>query len=141
VKYSVCEELGHVFYKCPKCQREILLGDFSVKICKEDIFKTIIRNESLHEICNDNGVRVVNSATSENLTVKSTMFPYRNVHKYTRMSSDRKEHSYIDHTLIDRRMRWNLLVVRSFRVADCDTDHYLVVAKVREGLTVNKDYT
>jgi hypothetical protein len=31
-----------------------------------------------------------------------------------------------------------VLNVRSFRVADCDTDHYLVVAKVRERLAVNK---
>ena len=28
--------------------------------------------------------------------------------------------------------------VRSFRGADCDTDRYLVVAKVRERLTVSK---
>jgi hypothetical protein len=32
----------------------------------------------------------------------------------------------------------NVLDVRSFRAADCDTDHYLVVAKVRERLAVNK---
>jgi hypothetical protein len=28
--------------------------------------------------------------------------------------------------------------VQSFRAADCDTDHYLVVAKVRERLAVNE---
>ena len=28
--------------------------------------------------------------------------------------------------------------LRSFREADCDTDHYLVIAKVRERLAVGK---
>jgi hypothetical protein len=32
----------------------------------------------------------------------------------------------------------SILDVRSFRAAKCDTDHYLVVAKVRERLAVNK---
>jgi hypothetical protein len=36
----------------------------------EDIFKPTIGHESLHEISNDNGVRVVLFATSNNLIVK-----------------------------------------------------------------------
>jgi hypothetical protein len=53
---------------------KILLGDFNTKVGRKDIFKPTLRNESLHEISNENGVRVVNFATSKNLTVKSTMF-------------------------------------------------------------------
>jgi hypothetical protein len=44
---------------------KILLGDFNAQVGREDIFKPIIGNESLHEASNDNGVRVVNFATSK----------------------------------------------------------------------------
>jgi hypothetical protein len=52
---------------------KILLGDFNAKVGKEDIFKPTVRNESLHEISNDNGVRLVNFATSRNLTVNKNI--------------------------------------------------------------------
>jgi hypothetical protein len=42
---------------------KILLGDFNAKVGREDIFKPTIGNGSLHEISNDNGVRVVKFAT------------------------------------------------------------------------------
>jgi endonuclease/exonuclease/phosphatase family metal-dependent hydrolase len=117
---------------------KILLGDFNVKVGREDIFKLTTGNESSHEIGNDNGVRVVNFATSKNLVVKSTMFPHRSIHKYTWTSPDGQTHNQIDHVLIDRRRHSRILDVRSFRGADCDTDHCLVVAKIRERLAVSK---
>jgi hypothetical protein len=40
--------------------------------------------------------------------------------------------------LIDRRQHSSILDVQSFRGADCDTKHYLVVAKVRERLAMSK---
>jgi hypothetical protein len=40
--------------------------------------------------------------------------------------------------LIGRRRHSSVLDVRSFRGADCNTDHYLVVAEVRERLAVSK---
>jgi hypothetical protein len=55
---------------------KILLGDFSTKVEREDIFKPTIGNESWHEINNDNGFRVVNNSTSKNLVVTSTIFPH-----------------------------------------------------------------
>ena len=44
----------------------------------------------------------------------------------------------MDHILLDRRRRSNILDVRSCGTANCDSDHYLVVAKVREKLAVGK---
>jgi hypothetical protein len=66
------------------------------------------------------------------------MFPHHNIHKYTRTSPDGNTHNQIDHILTDRRRHSTVLDVRSFRAADCDTDHYLVVAKIRERIAVNK---
>jgi exonuclease III len=86
VKNSFYEEVERVFDKFPKYHMKILLGDFNANVSKEDIFKPTIGNESLHEISNDDGVRLVNFATSKNLRVKSTMFPHCNIHKYTRTS-------------------------------------------------------
>jgi hypothetical protein len=106
---------------------KILLGGFNAKVGREDIFKPSIANESLHKIINNNGVRVVNFATSTNLMVKSMMFPHRNTHKFTWMSPDGMTCNQIDHILIDRRWHSSILDVRMLRAADCDTDHYLVV--------------
>jgi hypothetical protein len=73
-----------------------LLWEFNTKVGREDIFKPTIGNESLHEISNDNEVRIVNFATSKNLIVKSTTFPHRNIHKFTWTSPDGKTHNQID---------------------------------------------
>jgi hypothetical protein len=126
------------FYNFPKYHIKILLGDINTKVGRENIFKPTIGNESLHQDSKSNGVRIVNFATSKTLVVKSTMFQHQNIHKYTWTSPDGQTHNQIEHILIDRRWNSNILEVRSFRGADCDTEHYLVVAKVRERLAVRK---
>jgi hypothetical protein len=69
IKDSFYEELEQVFEHFLGYYTKILLGDFNAKVGREDIFKPINGNESLHEASNDNGIRVVN-ATSKNLIVK-----------------------------------------------------------------------
>jgi exonuclease III len=103
VKDSFYEKLERVFDKFPNCHMKILLGDFNANVDKEDIFKPTIKNESLHELSNDNGARLVNIATSKNFRVKSTIFPHRNIHKYTWTSPDGKPHILSDHIQVDRR--------------------------------------
>jgi len=66
------------------------------------------------------------------------MFLHRNIHKYTWTSPDGKSHNQIDHILTNRIWYSSILDVRSFKGADRDTDHYVVVAKVRERLAVSK---
>jgi hypothetical protein len=138
VKESFYEEFGRVFDGFPKYYTKILLVYFNANVRKEDIFKPIIGNESLYEISNDNGVRLVNFATSKNFRIKSTLFPHHNIHKYTWTSPDGKTHNQIDHILVEKREQSNVLDDRSFRALCCDSDHYVVMAKIRERLAVNK---
>jgi hypothetical protein len=70
---------------------KILLGDFNAKVGSENIFKPTIRNESLHQDSNDNGVRLVNFAT-EKKTLTSQLWgnkmPLYRQHLATDPSSD-----------------------------------------------------
>jgi hypothetical protein len=125
-KDSINEELEQVFYNFSKYHTKTLLGDVNAKVGRGNIFKPKIGNENLRPNSNDNGVRIGNFATSKNVVVKSTMFQHRNIHKYICTSVVNQ----IYHILIDSRWHSNILDIRSFRVADYDTDHYLVFAKL-----------
>jgi hypothetical protein len=70
VKDSFYEELRCVFNQFPRYHTKILFSNFNVKVGRENIFKLIIVNESLHDISNDNGVRVVKFATSRKVVFK-----------------------------------------------------------------------
>jgi hypothetical protein len=67
---------------------KMVLGDFNIKIGRENISKPTIGNISLHEINIHNEFRAVNFATSIDPTVKCTMFIHRNCYKYARTSPD-----------------------------------------------------
>jgi hypothetical protein len=58
---------------------KVLLGDFNAKVWSENIFEPTTGSESLQQDNNDNGVRIVNFATSKILVVKNTMFLQRNI--------------------------------------------------------------
>ena len=55
-KTDLCEELEQVFCHFPKYHLKILLGFFNTKVGRENIFKLTIKNGSLHQDSNDNGV-------------------------------------------------------------------------------------
>ncbi|VVC45984.1 Endonuclease/exonuclease/phosphatase [Cinara cedri] len=99
-----------------------------------NVIKIVLGKESLHSNSNDNGQRLIAFAISNGLTVSSTTFPHKNIHKVTWRSPDAKTLNQIDHVLIQTRYRSTIHDVRSHRGTECDTDHYLVIAKRRSKL-------
>lgn len=122
-------KLERVLDALPSNDVKIILGDFNAKIGKEEEFRSIIGRNSLHDISNDNGRRLIDFAESKNMVVSSTQFAHKNIHKQTWRSPNGQVFNQIDHVLIDKRRASGIQDVRSFRGADGDTDHYLVRAR------------
>ena len=57
---------------------KILLGDFNAKVGRENIFQPTIGTKSVHPESNDNGIRLVNFATSKNLIVNNNYYNINN---------------------------------------------------------------
>jgi len=64
-KDSFYEELEQVFDHFPKYHMKMLLKEFNAKVGRDNMFKPTIGQESLHQDSNENGVRIVNFATSK----------------------------------------------------------------------------
>lgn len=119
---------------------KIVLGDFNAQIGKEQHFGSIIGKHSAHDNSNDNGLRLIDFAASKNMIISSTMFPHKRIHLVTWHSPSGTVENQIDHVLIDARHASDIINVRSFRGANCDTDHYLVGFKLRQRISlINND--
>ena len=67
---------------------KIVLGDFNAEVGKEGIYKPTIGNESLRNETNNNAIKMIQFAISEILSVRSSTFPHKDIHKETLYSAD-----------------------------------------------------
>ena len=132
------ELLDKTYEQCPGYDIKIVLGDFNAKLGREDIFGGIIGRYSLHDTTSDNGFRLVDFAAGRDVLVASTQFTHLNIHKGTWKSPDQSTVNQIDHIAIDARHFSSIQDIRTFREANIDSDHYLVVAKVRLRISRSK---
>jgi len=108
---------------------KIIPGDFNAKVGKESMYKPTIGNESLHSETNNNGIKMIQFATSNGLNVRSTTFPHKDIHKETWYSADGRTANQIDHVLISNRVRSAITGIGELRGPDIGSDHNLKLEK------------
>ncbi|XP_039278735.1 uncharacterized protein LOC111055532 [Nilaparvata lugens] len=135
-KDSFYDLIAAEYDKLPKYDTIKILGDFNAKVGKETYLKPVAGKYSMHEECNENGRRIIQFAVEKNLIIKSTCFPHKNIHKGTWRIPGTQNVNQIDHVLISARHASSITDVRSLRGPNCDSDHYLVRAVLRERLAL-----
>jgi len=110
----------------------------NAQVGKEEMYYPTIGKQSLHENTNDNGSCLIQFATLNNMVIGSTMFQHKNIHKPTWTAPDRSFESQFDHMVIDARHMSDPLDVRSCRGGNVDSDHYLVIARMRARISYIK---
>jgi len=92
----------------------------------------------LHKESNGNGLRLIGLANALNTVIGSTTFPHKNIHLTIWRSPDGKTNNRIGHVLIDARHKSNMMDLRSYRGANIDTNHYLVITRIRAEINKSK---
>ncbi|XP_043062759.1 uncharacterized protein LOC122319494 [Drosophila yakuba] len=80
---------------------------------------------------NDNGERLVELCQQFQLVIGGTIFPHKDVHKYSWTSLSGNTRNQIDHICISRKWRHSLLDVRNKKGESIDSDHEAVKRAAR----------
>ena len=132
VKDAFYEQLQAVIEDTPTHDMLILQGDFNAKVGRPGTGEEgIVGKFGLHEDRTDNGDRLVSLCMTYNLSIVTTAFKHKEIHKHTWTSPNGNHHNQIDHIAVSRRFRSSVSDARSYRGADVGSDHHLIVADVK----------
>jgi hypothetical protein len=87
---------------------------------------------------NENGERIADLRSNNNLVIGGTLFPHKRIHRATWESPDQAMQNQIDHITIHKKWRRSLLDVRVFRGADAASDHQLLIGCVQLKIATHK---
>ena len=129
--------LENAYARSPRHDIKIIIGDLNAKVGSSHACSNIGKY-SLHSEHSDNGFRLLNLAVGQNMIIGGTFFDHKDIHKGTCISPDGRTVNQIDHVLLDGRHKSDLQDVRVYKSANMDSDHYLVVAKLRARISNNR---
>lgn len=125
------DHLEQILRRIPQSEYLVVLGDFNARVGREsDRWPHCVGGQGVGKL-NANGQRVLELCSSMSLCVTNTYFANKLCRK-TSWRHPRSGHWHqIDLILTRRRDLKHVLCTRSYQSADCDTDHSLVMSKVK----------
>ena len=108
------------------------MGDWNAMVGdQQDGEEGVVGRHGLHGVRSENGESFVKLCASNNKVIATTLFPHKDIHKQTWVSPDTRTKNQIDHVAICGKFGRSVLDTRAFRGADVNSDHHLVIAKIK----------
>lgn len=131
-KDSFYDLLQRVTDEIPRQDMIMMMGDWNAKIgARQEGEDGVVGWHGLGDKWSENGVRFVSFCAANNLAIVSTMFPHKNIHKYTWTAPNGRVRNQIDHVAVNGKFKRSVRDTRSYRGADRGSDHNLVITTVR----------
>ena len=114
------------------------MGDLNAKIGQgNEGWEKVMGQHGLGRM-NENGERLATFCGNNDLVIGGSLFKHRDIHKITWTSPNARDQNQIDHIIINGRYRGSLMDTRAMRGADANSDHHMVMGKVRLKLCSTK---
>ena len=117
----------------------IVMGDFNAILGNEIVL--CVTGAHGTGIRNNNGQRLLEFCSANDLFVTNTGFRHHLRRKTTWISPGGRTNNEIDYILIRSRFKSSALNCRAYPKADCGSDHNIVAARLRPRFTANKAIT
>ena len=124
------QDLDTAISKTPKKDKLIILGDFNARVGTDHhTWQNIIGKNGVGK-CNSNGLLLLRTCASHDLLITNTVFRQANRFKTTWMHPRSKHWHLIDYIIVRQADRQDVKVTRVIPLAECWTDHRLVISKL-----------
>ena len=137
-KEEFSEQLQREVEATPRHDVLIVMGDLNAKIGEDNGgWEKVMGKHGLGRM-NENGEKLAKFCGNNDLVIGGSLFKHRDIHKITWTSPNARDQNQIDHIIINGRYRGSLMDTRAMRGADANSDHHMVMGKVRLKLCSTK---
>ena len=130
-KNEFYESLQSTLNKINRRDIVIVAGDLNAKIGTDNTNKEQVMGKHGTGTISANGELFTEFCLENDLIIGGSLFPHKEIHKYTWVSPNGRTKNQIDHIAVSRKWRSSLLDVRTQRGADINTDHVLLKATLQ----------